>query len=191
MRQFQDRYLEVFLEDNPEALGNQQGGSLIRSDVLEQLAAAERIRETFFDQRGNLSVQFSIEPMGLSGNQRTSLLDLDGQLVSYTHGPRQISGIIWPNTLGPQVRSSLTLLRRNGSSTNLDYRGPWSMFRLLSRGALNGRTATSVDLSFKVGDGVMRYRLNAEKAFNPITQQPFKDFILPRGLLQARSAAGN
>ncbi|MOA64550.1 hypothetical protein D3C78_1906380 [compost metagenome] len=58
------------------------------------------------------------------------------------------------------------------------------MFRLLSRGALNGRTATSVDLSFRTGDGVMRYRLNAEKAFNPITQQPFKSFRLPRGLLQ-------
>lgn len=96
-----------------------------------------------------------------------------------------------PNTLGPQVRSSLTLLRRNGNSNNLDYRGPWSMFRLLSRGALNGRTATSVDLSFKVGDGVMRYRLNAEKAFNPITQQPFKGFILPRGLLQVRSTKGD
>ena len=88
LRQFQDRYLEVFLQDNPEALGNQQGGSLIRSDVLEQLAAAERIRETFFDQRGNLSVQFSIEPMGLSGNQRTSLLDLDGQLVSSVFSAR-------------------------------------------------------------------------------------------------------
>jgi type VI secretion system protein ImpL len=53
-----------------------------------------------------------------------------------------------------------------------------------SRGSLNGRTPTSVDLSFRTGDGVMRYRLNAEKAFNPITQQPFKSFRLPRGLLQ-------
>jgi type VI secretion system protein ImpL len=43
---------------------------------------------------------------------------------------------------------------------------------------------TSVDLSFRTGDGVMRLRLNAEKAFNPITQQPFKGFRLPRGLLQ-------
>jgi type VI secretion system protein ImpL len=86
--------------------------------------------------------------------------------------------------LGQQVRSNLTLLRQNGNSSSLEYRGPWSMFRLLSRGALNGRTATSVDLSFRTGDGVMRYRLNAEKAFNPITQQPFKGFRLPRGLLQ-------
>ncbi|WP_028696496.1 type VI secretion system membrane subunit TssM [Pseudomonas cremoricolorata] len=185
LQQFHQQYLKLFLEDNLEALqSGQQGQSLIRSDVIEQLALAERIRETFFDQRGNLSVQLSIEPLGLSANQRTSLLDLDGQLIAYTHGPGQITGIVWPNTLGQQVRSNLTLLRQNGNSSSLEYRGPWSMFRLLSRGSLNGRTATSVDLSFKTGDGVMRYRVNAQKAFNPITQQPFKHFRLPRGLLQ-------
>ncbi|MFJ4347711.1 type VI secretion system membrane subunit TssM [Pseudomonas sp. NPDC089401] len=185
LQQFNDQYLKVFLKDNLEALqAGRQGRSLIRNDVIEQLERADRIRETFFDQRGNLSVQFSIEPLGLSANQRTSLLDLDGQLISYTHGPRQITGIVWPNTLGQHVRSNLTLLRQSGNSSSLEYRGPWSMFRLLSRGSLNGRTATSVDLSFRTGDGVMRYRLNAEKAFNPITQQPFKDFKLPRGLLR-------
>lgn len=185
LQQFHDQYLEVFLKENLEALQSaQHGQSLIRADVIEQLELADRIRETFFDQRGRLSVQFSIEPLGFSANQRTSLLDLDGQLISYTHGPSQITGIVWPNTLGQQVRSNLTLLRQNGNSSSLEYRGPWSMFRLLSRGSLNGRTPTSVDLSFRTGDGVMRYRLNAEKAFNPITQQPFKSFRLPRGLLQ-------
>ena len=188
LQQFQDQYLTLFLKDNIEALqSDQYGESLIRPDVIAQLQAAERIRDTFFDQRGNLSVQFSIEPLGLSANQRTSLLDLDGQLISYTHGPSQITGVVWPNTLGQQVRSNLTLLRLNGNSSRLEYRGPWSMFRLLSRGALNGRTATSVDLSFTTGEGVMRYRLNSEKAFNPITQQPFKGFKLPRGLLQQSS----
>lgn len=185
LQQFNEQYLKVFLKDNLEALQTgQQGQSLIRSDVIEQLELADRIRETFFDQRGNLSVQFSIEPLGLSANQRTSLLDLDGQLISYTHGTSQITGVIWPNTLGQHVRSNLTLLRQSGNSSSLEYRGPWSMFRLLSRGSLNGRTATSVDLSFRTGDGVMRYRLSAQKAFNPITQQPFKGFRLPRGLLQ-------
>lgn len=111
-------------------------------------------------------------------------------MISYTHGPRQIIGIVWPNTLRQHVRSNLTLLTQNGNSSSLEYRGPWSMFRLLSRGSLNGRTATSVDLSFRAGDGVMRYRLNAEKAFNPITQQPFKGFHLPRGLLQQPARGG-
>lgn len=188
LQQFNDQYLKVFLKDNLEALqAGHEGRSLIRSNVIEQLELADRIRETFFDQRGNLSVQFSIEPLGLTVNQRTSLLNLDGQLISYTHGPSQITGIIWPNTLGQQVRSNLTLLKQNGNSSSLEYRGPWSMFRLLSRGSLNGRTATSVDLSLRTGEGVMRYRLSAEKAFNPITQQPFKGLRLPRGLLQQPS----
>ncbi|MDZ3992493.1 type VI secretion system membrane subunit TssM [Pseudomonas sp. Teo4] len=185
LQQFQQQYLKVFLEDNREALyADGQGGQLIRPELIEQLAAADRIRETFFDPRGNLSVQFSIEPLGLSANQRTSVLDLDGQLISYTHGPRHIAGVIWPNTAGSQVRSNLTLLRLNGTSSSLEYRGPWSMFRLLSRGTLNGRTPTSVDLSFRTGEGMMRYQLSSEKAFNPITQQPFKGFDLPRTLLQ-------
>ncbi|MFP3500031.1 type VI secretion system membrane subunit TssM, partial [Pseudomonas sp. SIMBA_059] len=78
LKQFDDQYLKVFLKDNLEALqSGQHGHSLIRPDVIEQLELAERIRETFFDQRGKLSVQFSVEPLGLSANQRTSLLDLD------------------------------------------------------------------------------------------------------------------
>ncbi|MDD0972928.1 type VI secretion system membrane subunit TssM [Pseudomonas fontis] len=185
LQQFQDQYLKVFLKDNLEALYSQSRGRyLVRTDLLDQLAAAERIRETFFDNRGNLSVQFSIAPLGLSANQRTSVLDLDGQLVPYTHGPSVVTGLIWPNTLAGPVRSNLTLVRLSGNSS-LEFRGPWSMFRLLSRGTLNSRTATGVDLSFKAGDGMMRYQLTSEKALNPITQQPFKGFALPRTLLQA------
>ncbi|WP_305883737.1 type VI secretion IcmF C-terminal domain-containing protein, partial [Pseudomonas sp. NFIX46] len=65
-------------------------------------------------------------------------------------------------------------------------RGPWSLFRLLSRGHLNGRTDTSVDLTFAVADGLMRYRIGAEKANNPVTQRSFEGFVLPRTLLEER-----
>lgn len=34
---------------------------------------------------------------------------------------------------------------------------------------------------------MMRYQLSSEKAFNPITQQPFKGFRLPRTLLEQGS----
>lgn len=184
LQQFQERYLDVFLKENLSALyAENRGGYLIRKDVMEQLQAAARIRETFFDNRGNLNVQFSIEPLGLGADQRTSLLDLEGQVVTYPQGPRLVSGVIWPNP--QQARSNLTLLRGDGNSSSLGYRGPWSMFRLLSRGMLNGRTETSVDLTFKTALGVARYKLSSEKTFNPITQQPFKDFALPRTLLDS------
>lgn len=190
LRQFQDRYLKVFLEDNLDALYSQsQGTYLVRPDVMEQLAAAERIRETFFNNRGHLSVQFTVEPLGLSATQRTSVLGLDGQLVPYSHGPSAAIGLIWPNTLGEQVESKVTLVNRGGNSSSLGFRGPWSMYRLLSRGQLNGRSATSVDLEFRAGDGMMRYRFSAEKALNPFTQASFSGFALPRTLLQRSTLA--
>ena len=42
-------------------------------------------------------------------------------------------------------------------------------------------------LTFAVADGLMRYRIGAEKANNPITQRSFEGFVLPRTLLEVAS----
>lgn len=189
LQQFNDQYLNVFIRDNLDALySDNRGGYLVRSDVLEQLRAAERIRETFFNNEGGLSVRFSLEPMGLSGNKRSSVLGLDGQLISYNHGPANRVALIWPNTLGESPGSKLTLVHGAGNSSSMGFQGPWSLFRLLSRGQLIGRTDTSVELGFRISDGMMRYRLTAEKALNPFTLRPFQGFSLPRTLLGSTPA---
>ncbi|NWD08201.1 type VI secretion system membrane subunit TssM [Pseudomonas gingeri] len=187
LQQFHDQYLSVFLKDNLDALYSEShGGYLVRDDVLEQLKKAERIRDTFFNHRGALAVQLSIEPLALSVSRRSSMLSIDGQLIPYEHGAAQRTGLIWPNSLGKTSASQLTLVHSTGNTASLGFRGPWSLFRLLSRGQLNGRTATSVDLTFVVADGLMRYRIGAEKANNPITQRSFEGFVLPRTLLEER-----
>lgn len=184
LQQFHDQYLKTFIRDNLDALySDSRGGYLIRNEVLEQMQAAERIRETFFNNQGALGVQFSLEPLGLSGNKRSSVLGLDGQLISYSHGPGNRIGLIWPNTLGESIGSRLTLVHAAGNSSSLGFQGPWSLFRLLSRGQLNGRSDTGVDLSFRITDGMMRYRITAQKTLNPFTQRPFHGFMLPRRLL--------
>jgi type VI secretion system protein ImpL len=184
LQQFQDRYLNLFIRENLDALKNTGTGAyLVRTDVLDQLRAAERIRETFFDNRGGLGVQFSLEPLGLSGNKRSSVLALDGQLIPYSHGPSERIGLIWPNTLTEGPGSKLAVVHASGATGSLGFKGPWSLFRLLSSGQLNGYTQTSVELSFRIGDAIMRYRVVAEKSLNPFTQQPFKGFVLPRTLL--------
>lgn len=186
LQQFHDQYLNVFIRDNLDALySKNRGGYLVRSDVLEQLQSAEQIRETFFNNEGALSVQFSLEPLGLSGNKRSSMLNLDGQLIPYSHGPSSRIGLIWPNTLGESIGSKVSLVHAPGTSSSLGFQGPWSLFRLLSRAQLNGRTDTSLDLSFRITDGMMRYRITAEKTLNPFTRRPFHGFSLPRTLLSS------
>ncbi|WP_408980939.1 type VI secretion IcmF C-terminal domain-containing protein [Pseudomonas sp. B21-035] len=107
---------------------------------------------------------------------------LTQSVVGVRHGRSNPIGLIWPNTLGEGVGSRLTLVHVVGSSS-LGFQGPWSLFCLLSRGQLNGRTDTSVDLSFRITDGMMRYRITAEKTLNPFTRRPFQGFTLPRTLL--------
>lgn len=184
LAQFKEQYLKLFLEDNLEALHSERhGGYLVRMDVLEQLEAAERIQDAFFNSRGALSVQFSVEPLGLAATRRSSVLSVEGQLISYSHGAANSVVLIWPNSLGANTESRVTLVRSNGTSSTLAYRGPWSLFRLLSQARLDSANATSVDLSFSASDGAMRYRVSAEKTRNPFTHPLFEGFALPRTLL--------
>lgn len=185
LQQFREKYLNLFIEDNLEALYSERlGGYLVRTDVLTQLEAAEKIRDAFFNSRGTLGVQFYVEPLGMAPNKRSSSFSVEGQLVSYNHGPTTSTALIWPNTLAPSNESRMTLVNAGGSSSGLVYRGPWSLYRLLSQARLHGATSTSVDISFAAPDGGMRYRISTEKANNPFTQPLFKGFSLPQTLLQ-------
>ena len=185
LQKFREQYLNLFLEENLEALYSKRlGGYLVSAEVQKRLASADRIRDAFFNSRGLLGVQFYIEPLGLAPNKRSSSLSVEGQLVTYNHGPTTSTALIWPNTLAPNNESRMTLVNASGSSSGLVYRGPWSLYRLLSQARLNGSTGTSVDISFSAPDGGMRYRISTEKADNPFTQPLFKGFALPRALLQ-------
>ncbi|MNV04452.1 hypothetical protein D3C71_947480 [compost metagenome] len=188
LAQFKEQYLKLFFDDNLEALySERRGGYLVRMDVLAQLQAADRIRDAFFNSRGALGVQFSIEPLGLTSSRRSSVLSVEGQLISYSHGAGNSVGLIWPNNQGDSTESRITLVSAAGTSSGLAYRGSWSMFRLLSQARLDSATANSVDLSFSANDGAMRYRITAEKANNPFTQASFDGFALPDTLLAEAS----
>ncbi len=185
LQAFQDKYLKLFLDDNLEALySERRGGYLVRTDVQAQLEAANRIRDAFFNSRGAMAVHFTVEPLGLAPSRRSSVLNLQGQLIAYNHGPSESIGVIWPNTLGGSSESRMTLVNADGNSSSLLYKGSWSMFRLLSQARLNSATTTDVDLSFAASEGGMRYRITADKSNNPFTQRLFHGFALPSSLLR-------
>lgn len=178
---FYDQNLKGLLEGSAQGLIAQRG--LLREDVRSQLQAAQRIRETFFNARGALNVPFTVTPLALSANARNAVLNADGQLVGYTHGPSVATGLIWPNALGSATESKLTVVDGSGGTRVLRSGGPWGLFRLLSQGRLNGKTDTSVELSFTIGSDVMRYRIASDQPANPFTRPVFAGFALPRTLL--------
>ncbi len=188
LKRFEDAYLTVFLKDNLNALySNADEGYLIRPEVMVQLKQAEAIRNAFFDNRGELNVSFGLEPVALSNGLRGSVFGLDGQLHAFAQRGKEPIGMTWPGSAGESSHSRITLVQAAGTTVSLSYQGPWSFYRLLSRGGLNARTPTSVDLSFKIAGDMARYKFHATGADNPFTRTLFAGFALPQQLLRERT----
>ncbi|WP_296230228.1 type VI secretion system membrane subunit TssM [Pseudomonas sp. UBA4617] len=185
LKRFQDQYLTVFLKDNLNALySSSDDGYLVRPEVMEQLKQAESIRNAFFDNRGELNVSFGLEPVAISSGLRGSVFGVDGQLQAFADKGRDPLGMTWPGPGGESGHSRVTLVQAAGTTVSLGYHGPWSFYRLLSRGGLNARTPTSVDLSFGIAGETARYKFHATGANNPFTRQLFAGFELPQRLLR-------
>ena len=151
---------------------------------MQQFEQAEKIRSAFFNRKGILDVNFSVEPLRLSNNKRRSVLNVDGQYLSYSHGPRESVELIWPNTLRDNAVSKVTLVptKANISPRSLDIQGPWAFFRLLDKSDVVAASTTSVDYKFSVDEGEMIYRIHSESDANPFTERLFKSFKLSNTL---------
>ncbi|WP_375176271.1 type VI secretion system membrane subunit TssM [Marinobacter mobilis] len=184
LNSFYNDNLKLFLEDHPEHVLMSRRASLVRRDVLAALERAEQIRQAFFTRSGTLDVEFAMEPVNLSSNKRRSVVNIDGQLVEFSHGPRQSIPLVWPNTLRDSVESRITLVPTafNRSPRSLSTTGPWALFRLLDRADITGVSASAVDVKFQLDDGEMRYRLHAASNTNPFTQQLLAGYRIPRSL---------
>lgn len=176
---FYQQNLKPFVENNLSS-GN-DGQLLIRPDVLQQLAQAQRIRDTFFSAQNGLGTQFAIEPITLSGNKRRSVLNLDGQLLDYAHGRSNMVHLVWPNSMRAGVESKITLVpdESGRSPRTLGFSGPWAQLRLINAGELTNVGSNSFDVRFKVDGGEMTYRIHVDESDNPFSGGLFSRFSLP------------
>jgi len=182
---FHQEYLSIFMESDMDVLYSQdRQGYLIRNDLAQLVEQARYIKDTYFNAEGALHVSFTIEPLALSGSQRKSVLNIDGQIISYNHGPAYTVDLIWPNTLQSRTESKLVMISTAGKSAQIRASGAWSLFRLLRRGHVSPASNNSSILSFGLNKGVMRYRLRGSGSGNPLAGKPLAEFKLPRYLLK-------
>lgn len=181
---FYNNQLKMFIEENITVTADDSAQSIIRKEVLDQIQQAQKIREAFFNRKGILDVNFSVEPMSLTNNKRRSLLNVDGQFLAYSHGRRESVELIWPNTLRDSAVSKVTLIptKSNMSPRSVQLQGPWAFFRLLDKASVVSASPTSVDFKFDVDGGEMIYRVNSEADANPFTERLFKSFKLSKTL---------
>ena len=181
------KYLQPYVDTSASTWRWQPGAAQklgINAGVLQTFQRAAAIRDAFFRAGGTQPVvRFELKPIAMDASITQFLLDLDGQQVSYDHGPSRPAAMQWPNpgSIGVVRVSVSPPLPGGRSAITLD--GPWAWFRLLEQSDLTpGNSPDRFNLRLRVDSASISYELRANSAFNPFKSRVLSGFSLPERL---------
>jgi type VI secretion system protein ImpL len=181
------KYLQSYVDTSASSWRWQPGAAQklgINASVLQTFQRAAAIRDAFFRSGGvQPTVRFELKPVAMDASITQFLLDLDGQQISYDHGPSRPVAMQWPNpgSIGV-VRLSISPPAASGRS-GITLDGPWAWFRLLEQSDLvTGGSPDRFNLRLRVDNASISYELRANSAFNPFKSRVLSGFSLPERL---------
>ncbi|WP_430447418.1 MAG: type VI secretion system membrane subunit TssM [Pseudomonas piscis] len=182
------KYLQPYVNTSTATWSWQPGAAQklgISPGVLQTFQRASNIRDAFFRSSGGTqpAVRFELKPVEMDANVSQFLLDLDGQQLSYDHGPSRPVAMQWPNpgSIGV-VRLSIMPPSASGRS-GITLDGPWAWFRLLEQSDLSATNSPDrFNLRLRVDGASISYELRASSAFNPFKSRVLSGFSLPERL---------
>ena len=151
---------------------------------LAQFERAATIRNVFFPAGGkspSLSLQF--KPVEMDPSILQFVLDVDGQILTYAHGPQVATGIQWPGTRGTgRVSLQLTPPPTSGAN-NLVFEGPWALFRMFDRLDIEATPQPErFYVTFDVEGRKARFEVTANSVQNPFRLADLRAFSCPAQL---------
>ena len=152
--------------------------------VLTTFQNAVKIRSAFFeDGSQKLKVGFSLRPVYLDRHITHLLLELDGQELSYRHGPTRSRQFFWPGDRN-RLQTRLVFTPANsGLPANFSQEGEWSWFRFLDELAQQRpQTRTDQMLHLAVQGNKARVELVPDTVNNPFWNNALEGFSCPASL---------
>ncbi len=179
-----DRYFSEHLEAFVDTSRRQwqfraNAGNLgLPSYVLTQFQNAGEIRDAFWPAGGGGTprVRFELTPVSLDPSADRVTLDVDGQTVTYSHGPAQTFNLEWP---GLQSRARVAFSPEFGPSS-VTRQGTWAWFRLLDEAGLSAGASDRFTVTFSVGGNSATFRLRAGSVTNPFNLPALGRFRCPQ-----------
>jgi type VI secretion system protein ImpL len=155
------------------------------SAALAQFERAARIRDVFFRGGGGQgpSIRLDFKPAEMDAEITQFILDVDGQLVKYAHGPVVPMAVQWPGPGGSnQVRVQISPPSTSGAS-GLTVDGPWALFRTLDKAQLQaGGAPERFFVTFAIDHRRARFEVTANSVQHPIQLRELREFTCPEGL---------
>ena len=151
---------------------------------LPQFQRAQAIRETFFPTGNVPSLRLQFKPIEMDASLKQFILDIDGQIVRYDHGPQIPTTVQWPGPRGTsQVRLQVSPPLNAGASGTV-YDGPWALLRMFDRVKIESTNAPErIRATFDVVDGRKAvFEVTASSVRNPFRLRELSEFSCPSGL---------
>ena len=151
--------------------------------TLPQFQRAQAIRETFFPAGNAPSLRLQFKPVDMDPSLKQFILDVDGQIVRYDHGPQVPTMVQWPGPRGTsQVRVEVSP-PGPGSTFGAVYEGPWALMRLFERVKIEpGEAPERFRATFDVDGRKAVFEITASSVRNPFRLRELGEFSCPAGL---------
>ncbi len=151
---------------------------------LGQFQRAQAIRDTFFPAGNTPALKLQIKPVEMDLSIKNIILDIDGQIVRYDHGPQIPTPVVWPGPRGTgQVRVTVNP-PGSGTTFGTVFEGPWALLRLFDK--VNFEPVANSQVTFRATfdiDGRKAvFEVTASSVRNPFRLRELHDFQCPMGL---------
>ncbi|WP_280190985.1 type VI secretion system membrane subunit TssM [Delftia sp. PS-11] len=156
--------------------GTPVGGSA----SLTAFQRAAIIRDVFFRAGGRVpSIRLEIKPLDMDAAISQMVLDVDGEIVRYQHGPQIPKSVTWPGTRGTgQARLQITAT--GAQNTGLVTEGPWALHRLFDRAQIvPGNSPERFTAEFTIDGRKLRMEVTASSVLNPLRLKAMEEFECP------------
>lgn len=150
--------------------------------TLAQFQNAAVIRDTFFRAGGNApGLRLEFKPLEMDATITQFTLDVDGQVVKYSHGPQIPTSIQWPGPRGTgQVRTALSPVSTSGGQSGTVNEGPWALFKLFDKQMIEGAGAPErFKVTFTIDGRKAMFLVSASSVHNPFRLRELDNFSCP------------
>lgn len=179
---FIQQHLMPFIDTRNWKANTLEGYSLgISASTLAQMRRAEKIRNTLFREGEDAGYSFRIEPTKLDSGVRLFALEVGGQRVPYSHGPRTSSKVKWRG--GESNRARIIFEDLNETVHRQHFEGDWAWYRLLLNAKLErGASSSEYLVTFNESGRAAQFRLSAAGVYNPFDQTLLGNYRCPQVL---------
>ncbi|GAB2889506.1 type VI secretion system membrane subunit TssM [Uliginosibacterium flavum] len=180
---FFNRNLAQFVDTStkPWSFKRVQEQSLGDPGNLAQFQRAATIRDVFF--RSGAALRLDFKPVEMDPAITSFTLDVDGQLIKYSHGPQQLQSVQWPGQRGGlSARVQITPPGPSGAS-GVTIEGPWALFRIFDKANIEpGSAPEKFRVTFNVDGRTAVFDVTTSSVQNPFRLRELAEFRCPAGL---------